>query len=144
MAIVRLGAPALILALLVAACQPAGRTFQVTLPGNELNDPLPVALVDQTDLVTSIAPAVVDATIGFEPALRVDQTEPNTVLLTWMGGVCDAQQTVTLSIHDGTFVMQLDTREKPGGGCPMAGVPRGIRVATSSPLPVESVVIAGN
>lgn len=134
--------PSLLAAVLVAACQPTGRTFQVTLR-TASNDPLPVALTDQTGLVTGITQVAVDSTIGFEPVLRADQTEPNAAILTWTGGACDAETTLTFHKLDGRYVLNLTAHEKAGAGCPMSGVPRAIWIATSAPIPMDSVTVAG-
>jgi len=127
--------------VLVAACQPTGRTFEVTLR-TAPHDPLPVVLIDQTGLVTEIAPAD-DTSTSVEPELRGDPADQNVAILTWTGGACDATTTVTFLVLDGGYVMNLTAPEKPGTGCPMAGVPRGIRILTSTPIPIDSVTVAG-
>jgi hypothetical protein len=63
-------------------------------------------------------------------------------ILTWTGGVCDAETSVTFLVLDGGYAMNLTAREKPGTGCPMAGVPRGIRIETSAPNPIGSVTVS--
>ena len=125
-----------------AGCQPTptGRTFQVTLR-TAPHDPLPVALIDQTGLVTGIVQPV-DPPSSVEPALRADPTDENAATLTWTGGVCDADITVTFLVLDGGYVMNLTARERPGSGCPLAGVPRAIRISTSEPIPIGSVTVA--
>jgi hypothetical protein len=134
--------PSLLAALLIAACQPSGRTFQVKLP-TPSREPLTVALIDQTGLITGISQVAVDSTIAAEPVLRADQTEPNAAILTWTGGLCDAETTVTFRKLDGGYEMNLTSREKTGTGCPLAGVPRGIRIASSTPIPIDVVIVAG-
>ena len=128
--------------VLLAACQSAGRTFQVTLQTTS-NDPLPVSLTDHTGVVTGIAQAAPDFTISFEPVVRADPREPRALVLSWMGGVCDLAATVTVVKQEGSYVIGLASHERTGGGCPSAGVPRGIRIATSDPLPIDSIIVTG-
>lgn len=128
--------------ILLVACQSAGTTFQVTLQTTS-NDPLPVSLTDQTALVTGISQATADITGSFEPRVRADPTEPRAVVLSWTGGACDVAATVTLIKQEGSYVIGLASHEKTGGGCPLLGVPRGIRIATSDPLPIDSIIVTG-
>ena len=60
-----------------------------------------------------------------------------------MGGVCDLAATVTVVKQEGSYVIGLASHERTGGGCPSAGVPRGIRIATSDPLPIDSIIVTG-
>jgi hypothetical protein len=134
----------LLVAVLVVACQPEGRTFQTTLPTYE-RDPLPVTLTDETGLVTGIAPAAVDpAWHDFVPALHALQGDPNAAVLSWTGGLCDQDTTVWFHVLHGGYLLNVAVHEKFGfGGCPGAAVPRAIRIATSSPIPADSVTVAG-
>ncbi|MBI3750611.1 MAG: hypothetical protein HY263_02995 [Chloroflexi bacterium] len=133
--------PSLLVAVLLVACQSTGRTFRVTLQ-TTFNEALPVALTDQTGLVTGVTPAAVDSTIGFEPAVRGDP-ESGALILTWTGGACDSEAAVTFLMQEGRYVLTLATHEKAGGGCPSSGVPRGIRIATSTPVPIDAVIVTG-
>lgn len=123
--------PSVLAAVLLASCQSTGRTFQVTLE-TTFDDPLPVVLTDQTGLVAGITQAAVDSTIGFEPAVRAGPTTPGALILTWPGGACDADATMTFLKQEGRYLLGLATHEKAGGGCPSAGVPRGIRIVISA------------
>lgn len=134
--------PTILVFALLAACQSAGRTFQVTLQTTS-GDPLPVSLTDETGVVTGITQAAADFTISFEPIARADPSEPRALVLSWMGGVCDVAATVTVVEQEGSYVIGLASRERTGGGCPSAGVPRGIRITTSDPLPIDSIIVTG-
>lgn len=135
-------APGILAVVLLAACQSAGRTFQVTLQ-TTLNDPLPVSLTDQTGVVTGISQAT-DFTFSFEPVVRADPSEPRALVLIWAGGACDVAATVTVVKQEGSYVIGLASHEKTGGGCPSVGVPRGIRIATVDPLPIDSIIVTGH
>lgn len=133
--------PSFLAVVLLAACQSTGRTFQVTVQTTS-NDPLPVSLTDQTGVVTGISQAA-DFTSSLEPIVRADPSEPRALVLSWTGGVCDVAATVTVVKLEGSYVIRLASQEKTGGGCPSAGVPRGIRLATSDPLPIDSIIVTG-
>ena len=134
----------MLVAALVVACQPAATTFRTSLPTDE-RDPLPVTLTDETGLVTGIAPAAVDpAWHDFVPALHALPNDPNAAVLSWMGGVCDQDTTVWFGVLHGGYVLSVAVNERFGfGGCPAAAVLRAIRIATSRPIPVDSVTVAG-
>lgn len=138
---VLLGAWAVVV-LLLAACQSAGRTFQVTLV-TASNDPLPVSLTDRTGVVTGISQAAPESTISFEPIVRADPRDPRALVLIWMGGACDVEATVNVVKQEGSYVIGLASHEKTGGGCPMVGVPRGIRIATADPISMDAVIVTG-
>lgn len=144
MAIVRRAlALTLLVAALVVACQPAATTFRASLPTDE-RDPLPVTLTDETGLVTGIAPAAVDpAWNDFVPAVHADPNDPNAAVLSWLGGVCDQDTIVWFGVLHGGYVVSVAVHEKFGTGCASAAVPRAIRIATSRPIPVDSVTVAG-
>jgi hypothetical protein len=134
----------MLVAILVVACQPASRTFQTTLRP-EFNDPMPVTLTDETGLVSGIAEAEVDAATfnDFSPRLRAVPNEPNASVLTWIGGMCDTNTTVRFHVLNGGYVLNLANHVTFGTGCPAAAVPRALRIETSSPIPVDSVTVAG-
>ena len=133
----------LVVAVLVVACQPAGRAFQTTLPTPE-RDPLPVTLTDDTGLVTGIAPADFDPAWNIlVPTLHADPDDPNASILAWLGGACDQDTTVWFHELHGGYVLNVAVHEKFGFGCTAAAVLRAIRITTSSPVPVDSVTVAG-
>jgi hypothetical protein len=132
----------LLVAVLVVACQPEGRSFRVTLTGYDA--PLPIVMTDATGLVTGISEGGVEpATMGNDPAVRADQDVPNALILTWLGGACDQDTAVRFQVLNGAYVLNLAIHETFGIGCPASAVPRGLRIATSGPIPADSITVAG-
>ena len=133
-----------LLVAVVAACQADGTTFQTTLR-TEGNDPLPVTLTDQTGLVTAIGQPVLDASAWNDnvPVLHADPDDPNASVLTWLGGMCDQDTAVWFGLQTGGYILSVAVHEKLGLGCPAAAVLRAIRISTSRPIPVGSVIVAG-
>ncbi|HLO35985.1 MAG TPA: hypothetical protein VK194_07875 [Candidatus Deferrimicrobium sp.] len=132
----------LLATVLVAACQPEGRIFQVTLTGSDA--PLPVVMTDETTLVTGISEAAVEsATTANDPAVRADQDDPDVLILTWLGGACDQDTAVWFGPQPGGYVLNLAIHEAFTTSCRALGVPRGLRIVTSRPIPVNSVTVAG-
>jgi hypothetical protein len=132
-------ATTLVVGVLVA-CQPAGRTFQVTLQ-DASGDPLPVSLADRTGIVTGISQEA-GFTVSIEPVVRADPGEPRALVLVWLGGACDASVTVNVVKQEGSYVIGLASHERTGG-CTLAGTPRAIRITTSEPLPIDSIIVTG-
>jgi hypothetical protein len=134
----------LLTAALVVGCQSSGKSFRTTLRP-ESEKPVQVTLTDETTLVTQVTPAPADAaTIPNDPAVHLDEADPNRLVLTWLGGVCDHDAAVWFGSQNGAYVMSVAIHEEIGlGGCPGAGVPRAIGITTSRPIPVGSIVVAG-
>lgn len=63
--------------------------------------------------------------------------------LTWMGGACDQDTIFGFHVLHGGYVLNVAVHEKFGTGCPAAAVRRAIRMATSRPIPVDSIAVAG-
>ena len=132
---------ALIAFVLVVACEAEGRTFQTTLQtGN--SKPLPVILIDETELVTGIGQAELDLAWAGTPAVHPIRNDQNAAVLSWLGGVCDGASTVRFHVVHGDYLLNLETH-RTGDNCPDAGMPRAIRIAMSRSMPVESIVVAG-
>jgi hypothetical protein len=141
----RLVAARLLVAIVIAACgPPAGELFRTALPTVD-GDPLPVELGDSTGLVTAIEPADFDSDAVLEPLVKADPTEPNAFVLSWLGGLCDGEAALSFWRSETAFGLNLVVRGGPGlfGGCAGAGVPRGLRIKTSSPIAVDSIVVYG-
>jgi hypothetical protein len=132
---------AVLTGIVVTACASSGRSFEVTLPPGFYH-PLPVTLIDHTGLVTGISEAAVNSGPAFRPVLHHDPVDPNSAILTWPGGACDSDATVTLQ-HDDSYLITLRTRESAGSGCILVAVPRSIRISTSAPLPIDDVSVTG-
>jgi hypothetical protein len=108
--------------------------------------PLPVVLSDETGLVTGIASAPKDPSGRYiELAARADPTDPNAFIVSWLGGACDNDASLNFSRHEGKYVLNVAVHGKFGfpGGCTANGIFRDVRIVTSSPIPVESIVAAG-
>ena len=132
----------LLVAVLVAGCQPQGQSFQKTLR-TEDNKPLPVTLTDETKLVTGITQGAVDpATTGNDPAVRADRVEPNGLVLTWLGGACDQDAAVWFGVLNGGYVLTVSVHGS-AANCPASAVPRAVRITTSRPIPADSIIVAG-
>src|SRR6476659_10536852 len=130
---------ALTLGLALAACvRPSGQLFKTTLlhisPENPAGDlPLPVVLGDETGLVLGIEPAVSEV---FETKTtgRSDPADPNAVIVSWLGGMCDSDAELLFRPHEAGYSLALTVGRKPGLGCPAAAVVRGVRIKTSAPV----------
>jgi hypothetical protein len=140
----------LLLAIVVAGCQPpAGQVFQTTLlhtsPDNPSGDyPLPVSLGDRSDLVVGIEQTDGDPSDGIVPVVQSDPANPNALILSWLGGMCDNDATVSFQRAGSGYELNLAVHEKIGLGCPAAGILRGLRIITSAPVPPGSIVVSGN
>lgn len=137
----------LLLAVSLSACQqPAGRIFQTTLPTDGY-DPMAVTLSDETGLVTAIEPAARDQVTWSDrqPAVQQDPITPNASILTWLGTLCDRDATLWFRTTQEGYDLHLTVNVKGGfpGGCPGVAVLRALRIVTSSPIPVDSIVLTG-
>ena len=81
-----------------------------------------------------------------QPAVRADPTDPNAFILSWLGGLCDNDASLTFKRAEGRYVLNVAVHGKVGFpvGCPAAGVFRDVRIVTSSPIPIDSIVAAGH
>ncbi len=135
----------LILTAVLAACGPQpGTLFSTTLLNLNGEFPLPVELRDTTDLVVAIGAGHIDS-IGFRDAgVFADPTDPTAFILTWLGGMCDNDATVNFTQTESGYDLRLEVHEKFGGGCPAAGIFRGLQIEASEPIPVGTVTISGS
>jgi hypothetical protein len=137
----------LVSAAVVAACSgPASPQFNTVLQFSVEVPPLPLVLSDETGLVTGIASAPRDPSGRYAGlSVRADPTDPNAFIVSWLGGACDSDATLTLSRHEGNYVLNVTIHGKFGfpGGCTANGIARDVRIVTSSPIPVESIIAAG-
>jgi len=97
---------------------------------------------DETGLVTGISQATVDSTIGYDPSLKADPSDPNASILTWEGGGCDTGTDLTFHVVNGSYLVNISSHEGLGS-CSGAAAPRAIRIETSSAIQVTSITIAG-
>ncbi len=140
---------ALTLGLALAGCLgPSGQLFRTTLlhvsPDNPAGDrPLPVVLGDETGLVLGIEPAVGEV-VESNLAVRSDPADPNALIVSWFGGMCDSDAEVLFRPHEAGYSLALTVGRKLGLGCPAAAVLRGLRIRTSAPVSPESIETFGS
>jgi hypothetical protein len=132
----------LVVAVFATACQePGGQLFRTTLP-TSVYQPLPLVLRDQTGLVTGIEAAALDKPTFGDPLVLGDPSDPHAFTVSWIGGLCETDASLSLSGSNSRYFLQIAVT-RGGTGCPMAGVVRGLRIKTSSPIPVESIQVFG-
>ena len=139
---------ALLIGLAVAACAgpAANRQFTTVLKFSDQAVPLPAVLKDETGLVTRIESGPMDPGFGYAgAAARADPTDPNAFIVSWLGGACDNDALLWFTRGQGVYSLSVEVHGKVGfpGGCTALGVPRDVRVVTSSPVPIASIVAAG-
>jgi hypothetical protein len=121
-------------AVALAACDPVARRIDIDAPGLDGRDAVPVSITDTTGTVVSA---------GFVASGNPDGVanlpgDPATLLITWLGGMCDARFDVLIEPRGGGLVVQhLTTRR--GGGCLLAGIGRTLQLGFSVPVPADSV-----
>ena len=105
---------------------------------------LPVVLNDETGLITRIesTPAEMQGNDYMAPAVRVDPGDPNSFILSWLGGACDNHASLTLKRFENGYELRLAV-DTAFGGCIALGVFRDVRIVTSSPISVDSIVVGG-
>ena len=124
------------LAIAVGACAlfdpEADGTFSVVLPGHEFVDPLAVVVIDRTGAVT----AVVVAQGNFQEGIVAAPADPEILIVTWMGGMCDVSTTLTIEPTIDTIRISEATETRPGG-CRLAGIMRSVAIRFDPPLAPE-------
>ena len=140
-------AVSLLSAAAVAACvgPSSSRQFSAVLQLSEESQRLPIVLSDETGLVTAIESVPMDPGANYaELAAKADPTNPNAFIVRWLGGACDNDASLRFYRAEGVYVVNVALHGNVGfGGCPAVGIPRDIRIVTSSPIPVDSIVAAG-
>lgn len=137
-------AGAILTAVLASCGPPPGVLFSTTLSNADGEFPLPVALGDTSGLVVGIGPAQYDPADFRDAGVLADPTGPNGFILTWLGGMCDSDAGLVFSRSDSGYDIRLAVPGKLGGGCPAAGILRGLRIETSAPIPVATITISGS
>jgi hypothetical protein len=132
------------LTLTMAAClRPAGTLFETTVSQPDGSYPMPVALGDQTGIVTAIEPALGDSSARTEPLVEPDPADAKNVLVSWIGGACDNDVALSLQRSGSTFALHLDVHGKLGLGCPAVGLIRGLRIRFSEPIRADAINPSG-
>jgi len=132
----------------VAACAAPdpSRQFRTVLQFSAEAAPLPVVLNDETSLVTRIESGPVDPQFDtLAPAARTDPADPNAFIVSWLGGACDNDAVLWFTRGQGVYSLSVQVNGKFAfpGGCTAVGIPRDVRIVTSSPMPIDSIVAAG-
>ncbi len=79
-----------------------------------------------------------------EPVARADPSDPYVFVLSWLGGACDNDASLTFKRHEEGYVLNVSVHGISfPGGCMMIGIPRDVRIVTSSPIPVDSILTGG-
>jgi hypothetical protein len=137
----------LAVAVLVAACSlpPAGRLFRTSLSNGDGYAQIPIALGDETDLVTGIeaAPAGAEAP-GAGASVRADLAGTNAFIVTWMGGLCATDAALSFTRAGSGFALHLEGHQPPLASCSMVGIGRDLRIRTSTPIPLDLIAATGN
>ena len=127
-----------LLCLVLAGCggPPAGTVFEATLAQPDGSSAMPVILGDRTGLVRSIAPATGGPGGAFDQlSIATDPADPNTLLVTWITGMCEDNTTISFIRLDAGFGLYLYVNGGIGfGGCPAAALTRELRVTLSEPV----------
>ena len=132
----------LAVAVVVAACSDPASVRQFS----DEADPYPVVLDDETGLVTGIASVPLDTFDNWgEPAIRADPTDPNAFFITWFGGPAHDAALSFKPFQDG-YLLRLEVHANCGFPCGRTaiGVPRVVRIVTSSPIPLDSIQVGGS
>ena len=135
----------LVAASIVGCSGPQGpepRLFRTALPLG--NQPLPMVLGDETGLVTGIAPAANPPGDNIQPVVLADPSDPMAFVITWLGSPCDTDAALSFKSNEGGYRLQLTV--SPGArGCQLlVAVPRGVRIVTSTAIPVSSIEATGS
>jgi hypothetical protein len=96
--------------------------------------------------VTAIASAPLDPSTAYlKLTVRADLAGPNAFIVSWLGGACDNDASLTFKRLEAGYVLNVAVHGKFSllGGCTAAGVLRDVRIVTSSPIPLDSIVAAG-
>jgi hypothetical protein len=104
-----------------------------------------VVLSDETGLVTGIESAPMDPAADAELVARADPTDPSAFIISWLGGACDNDASLTFKRLEAAYVLNVAVHGKITfpGGCTANGIFRDVRIVTSSPIPIDSIVAAG-
>lgn len=141
-------AAGLVLAVLVAACstetartaQPAGSFFRTTIPTYSV---LPVTLLDETGLVVGIGSWSAEFQWTNEALVQADPADPNAFVIYWMGVHAERQASISFATTTSGYAVHLEIEFKTQGGGTLVALPRAVRIKTSSPVAIESIVVTG-
>lgn len=132
---------AILLAVLMTACQPPGGTlFRATVLQPDDSYPIPVVLGDQTGLVIAIESAPGDSAIGDLPLVKPDPDDPNAVIVSWGTGACDDDVAVSFERSGARYRLAMEVHDGFSlGGCTAQLLIRGLRIEFSTAIPADSI-----
>ncbi|NJD26671.1 MAG: hypothetical protein FIA92_00035 [Chloroflexi bacterium] len=140
-------AAGLAIAVFLAACstgnvgstQPPGTFFHTTIPTHSV---LPVTLLDTTGLVVGIEPWSTEFQWANTALVQADPADPNAFVIYWIGVSAEGQAFISFSTTTPGYALHLEIRPKPErGGGTLVALPRAVRIETSRPVPIESIVV---
>jgi hypothetical protein len=134
----------ILVAFCASACQtPAGTVFKANVMQPDASYSMPVALGDQTGLVTAIESATGDGS-GSLPAVQEDPDDPHAVIVSWGTGACDKATGLSFEGFDAGYRLDIQIDEGFNlTGCTAQVVIRGLRVRFSKGIPVDSITVRG-
>lgn len=129
-------ASSIVFAVSLAACQlGATPSFEVRLPSpGEGISPLDVVVVDHAGVVSGVASE--DPADWMEGINRSDR--PGQVIVSWLGGLCDARTTLSVASDAGTLTIR-ETTETTGSGCLLAGIGRSVALDLKREIAPETI-----
>lgn len=121
---------------------PGPRTFEFTLAGDDLIDPVRIVVDDRTGLVARAQAQIV---LGFELVEGVTNPpgQPNRLVVAWLGGMCDLETVVLLEASGPGLRVGTRTTEA-GGACLLAGITRWVVLDFAVPAPAEAIVFVSD
>jgi hypothetical protein len=133
----RLGpALAAVLVMAIAACGLIPRTFEVGFAPSGSVEALSVVLVDHTGLVTGLdLPS--QSSEDWREGVRNGAGRPDSLVVGWLGGMCDRRATLTLDEVPGGY--RIARRMNSVDRCLLAGIGRSVIVSLSRPVAADSV-----
>lgn len=141
-------AVALVVTVLLASCSSSApsRQFQTDMRAAEGADALPVVLSDETGLVSAIEGGPFNLTADYgQPAIQADPTDPNAFFVTWGSGPARDATLSFKQFQDGYLLrLELHTRSGFPGGSTMELRLGVVRIVTSRPVPIDSIVAGGS
>jgi hypothetical protein len=109
----------------------------LTSPGERIS-PLDVVVVDHAGVVSGVASeAPADWTEGVSRGDR-----PGRVIVSWLGGLCDARTTLTIASEGGTLTIR-ETTERTSSGCLLAGIGRSVAVDLNREVAPGAIQLVG-
>jgi hypothetical protein len=125
-----------VLVVALAACGLNPRTFEVGFAPSGSVDALSVVLVDHTGLVTGLD-LPPQPSEDWREGVRNGAGRPDSLVVGWLGGMCDRRATLTLDEVPGGY--RITRRMNSVDRCLLAGIGRIVVVSLSRPVASDSV-----